>query len=98
MRIAVLSDIHSNLAALQAVRDDLPPIDEIWVLGDIVGYGPQPNEVIRALQQMGARSVWGVARRLLSGGDYPGLAELIGEFYGAVATSGTSPVSPDHLT
>jgi predicted phosphodiesterase len=59
MKIAVLSDIHSNLAALEAVRDDLQAVDEIWVLGDIVGYGPQPNEVIRALQQMGARSVLG---------------------------------------
>ncbi|TMB81161.1 MAG: metallophosphoesterase family protein, partial [Chloroflexi bacterium] len=32
MRIAVLSDIHSNLAALNAVRDDLPSVDEIWIL------------------------------------------------------------------
>lgn len=59
MRIAVLSDIHANLAALEAVRADLPSVDEIWVLGDIVGYGPQPNEVIAALQEMGARSVLG---------------------------------------
>jgi diadenosine tetraphosphatase ApaH/serine/threonine PP2A family protein phosphatase len=59
MRLAVLSDIHANLAALDAVRDDLPAVDEIWVLGDIVGYGPQPSEVIAALQEMGARSVMG---------------------------------------
>jgi predicted phosphodiesterase len=59
MRIAVLSDIHGNLAALEAVRADLPEVDEVWVLGDTVGYGPQPNEVIRALQEMGARSVLG---------------------------------------
>ncbi len=59
MRLAILSDIHSNLVALDAVRADLPEIDEVWVLGDIVGYGPQPNEVIAALQQMGARSVLG---------------------------------------
>ena len=59
MRLAVLSDIHANLAALDAVRSDLPDVDELWVLGDIVGYGPQPNEVIAALQQMGARSVMG---------------------------------------
>jgi diadenosine tetraphosphatase ApaH/serine/threonine PP2A family protein phosphatase len=59
MRLAVLSDIHSNLAALDAVRDDLPEVDEVWVLGDIVGYGPQPNEVIARLQEMGARSVMG---------------------------------------
>jgi predicted phosphodiesterase len=59
MRIAVLSDIHANLAALEAVASDLPPIDQVWVLGDIVGYGPQPNEVITTLQAMGARSVLG---------------------------------------
>ncbi len=59
MRIAVLSDIHSNLAALDAVRADLPEHDQVWVLGDIVGYGPQPNEVIRVLQELGARSVLG---------------------------------------
>ena len=59
MRIAVLSDIHSNLAALEAVASDLPAVDQVWVLGDIVGYGPQPNEVIATLQAMGARSVLG---------------------------------------
>ena len=59
MRLAVLSDIHANLAALDAVRDDIPDVDETWVLGDIVGYGPQPSEVIAALQEMGARSVMG---------------------------------------
>ncbi|MGH2428899.1 MAG: metallophosphoesterase family protein [Candidatus Limnocylindria bacterium] len=59
MRIAVLSDIHANLAALEAVANDLPVTDQVWVLGDIVGYGPQPNEVIAALQAMGARSVLG---------------------------------------
>jgi len=59
MRLAVLSDIHSNLAALEAVRGDMPAVDEVWVLGDVVGYGPQPNEVISALQAMGARTVLG---------------------------------------
>jgi predicted phosphodiesterase len=59
MRIAVLSDIHANLPALEAVVSDLPPVDQVWVLGDIVGYGPQPNEVIATLQAMGARSVLG---------------------------------------
>jgi predicted phosphodiesterase len=59
MRIAVLSDIHANLAALDAVAADCPPVDEVWVLGDTVGYGPQPNEVVAKLQSMGARSVLG---------------------------------------
>jgi len=52
MRIIVLSDIHSNLDALEAVAMDLPKCDELWCLGDIVGYGPQPNEVIERLQQL----------------------------------------------
>ena len=59
MRIAVLSDIHANLSALRAVVDDLPEVDEVWVLGDTVGYGPQPNEVVAQLQEMGARTVLG---------------------------------------
>jgi len=59
MRIAVLSDVHANLPALEAVRADLTDADQVWVLGDIVGYGPQPNEVIATLQEMGARSVLG---------------------------------------
>jgi predicted phosphodiesterase len=45
MRVAVISDIHANLHALEAVLaaiDDEAP-DEIWCLGDVVGYGPEPN-------------------------------------------------------
>jgi predicted phosphodiesterase len=62
MRLAVLSDIHANLAALDAVLADLdalPAVDELWVCGDIVGYGPQPNEVIERLRERGARAVMG---------------------------------------
>src|SRR4051812_46263581 len=46
MRIAVISDIHSNLHALDAVLTDVDAEapDEIWCLGDVVGYGPRPNE------------------------------------------------------
>ena len=46
MQIAVVSDIHSNLAALEAVLAaiDQEEPDEIWCLGDVVGYGPKPNE------------------------------------------------------
>jgi predicted phosphodiesterase len=46
MRVAVISDIHANLHALQAVlaEVDRDPPDELWCLGDVVGYGAQPNE------------------------------------------------------
>lgn len=62
MRLAVLSDIHSNLAALDAVLEDLdrqPSVAETWVCGDIVGYGPQPNEVIGRLVEGDMRAVMG---------------------------------------
>jgi predicted phosphodiesterase len=59
MRIAVLSDIHGNLPALEAVLADLRPYDAIWQLGDIVGYGPQPNEVVSLLAAEKARGVRG---------------------------------------
>jgi predicted phosphodiesterase len=59
MRLAVVSDIHSNLAALDAVLDDLPEVEQIWALGDIVGYGPQPNEVIARLRERDVRAVLG---------------------------------------
>ena len=49
MRIAVLSDIHGNLPALEAVLAALEPYDAVWQLGDVVGYGPQPNEVVARL-------------------------------------------------
>ena len=46
MRLALLSDIHSNLPALEAVLADLEGagVDEAWCLGDVVGYGAQPDE------------------------------------------------------
>jgi predicted phosphodiesterase len=52
MIIAVISDIHSNLTALEAVIDKLPKHDELFCLGDNVGYGPQPNEVVARLMHL----------------------------------------------
>lgn len=57
MRYAVFTDIHANLEALEAVLakiDELAqqePIDQLWFLGDLVGYGPNPNECIVALRK-----------------------------------------------
>jgi len=52
MRYAIIADIHSNLAAFQAVLDDIKTqeIDKIWCLGDIVGYGPDPHECMELLR------------------------------------------------
>jgi len=49
VRYAVVSDIHGNLPAFQTVLADARPFDAIWCLGDLVGYGPNPNECIELL-------------------------------------------------
>lgn len=54
MRILVISDIHANLPALQAVLANAPEHDAIWNLGDTVGYGSQPNECLDLLVEAGA--------------------------------------------
>ena len=52
MRILVLSDIHANYTALEAVVKDAGPIDEAWCLGDVVGYGPDPNACVEELREL----------------------------------------------
>ena len=59
MRIAVLSDIHANLPALDAVLADAGQVDAIWHLGDVVGYGPDPDGVVARLREVGAVGVRG---------------------------------------
>ncbi|HEV2123868.1 MAG TPA: metallophosphoesterase family protein [Chloroflexota bacterium] len=60
-RIAVLSDLHGQLVALQAVLDDLAAAgaEEIVVAGDMVNFGPCSREVVDALRERGAKMVRG---------------------------------------
>jgi diadenosine tetraphosphatase ApaH/serine/threonine PP2A family protein phosphatase len=59
MRIAVLSDIHANLPALDAVLTAAGDVDAVWQLGDVVGYGPDPDGVVDRLRSIGAIGVRG---------------------------------------
>jgi diadenosine tetraphosphatase ApaH/serine/threonine PP2A family protein phosphatase len=60
MRLLVLSDIHANLTAFEAVLADADgQWDGVWFLGDLVGYGPDPNEVIGRLQALDAVALSG---------------------------------------
>ncbi len=59
MRIAVISDVHSNLHALDAVLAHVGSVDALWHLGDIVGYGPDPDAVVERLAEAGAIGVRG---------------------------------------
>jgi len=54
MRYALIADIHANLTAFTAVLDDIKlkgGVEEIWCLGDVVGYGPDPHQCIELLRQ-----------------------------------------------
>jgi putative phosphoesterase len=52
MRIAVISDIHSNNDALTAVLETIDDYDALICLGDLVGYGAEPNEVVETIRMM----------------------------------------------
>ena len=54
MKIAVMSDIHGNLEALDAVLEDISSqrIEEIVCIGDLIGYGPNPEEVIQKIRRI----------------------------------------------
>lgn len=52
MQILVISDIHANLTAFEAVLADAKgQWDELWCLGDVIGYGPDPNECVALLRE-----------------------------------------------
>lgn len=58
MKVAVISDVHANLEALQAALRQIDA-DEVYCLGDLVDYGAQPNEVIRLIRERGAKCIMG---------------------------------------
>jgi diadenosine tetraphosphatase ApaH/serine/threonine PP2A family protein phosphatase len=69
VRVAVLSDIHGNLVALDAVLATVGSVDAVWHLGDVVGYGPDPDGVVERLAGLGAVGVAGNHDLAAVGGD-----------------------------
>jgi predicted phosphodiesterase len=62
MKSAILSDVHANLAALEAVLKDISGkggVDEYWSLGDIVDYGPEPHQCLELMRQIETLAVTG---------------------------------------
>jgi len=68
MTVALLSDVHANLVALEAVLRVLPPVEAIWVMGDTVGYGPDPADTLALLRERGALIVTGNHDRAVATG------------------------------
>jgi predicted phosphodiesterase len=52
MRVLVISDIHANYTALETVLKEAGEADETWCLGDLVGYGPDPNAVVEQVREL----------------------------------------------
>lgn len=85
MRSAILADIHSNATALMAVLEDIDRrggADELWLLGDIVGYGPDPHRCFEILRRFKCVGVSGnhdlaVLERLSVSSFDPDAAEAI---------------------
>ncbi len=61
MRVAVITDIHANLPALEAALGaiDAMGVDAVYCGGDLVGYGPHPNEVCRLIERRGIPTIHG---------------------------------------
>jgi predicted phosphodiesterase len=75
VRYAIVSDIHANMDALEAVFADAGQVDEVWCLGDIVDMGPQPNECLEILRERGAVCIFGNHEKWVSGDRPPRLRE-----------------------
>jgi len=69
VRVGLLSDIHANLVALEAVLGALGKVDALWVTGDTVGYGPDPSETLALLRDRNALLVQGNHDRAVATGE-----------------------------
>jgi putative phosphoesterase len=59
MKVGLISDVHGNRVALEAVLDEMPPIDELLCAGDVVGYNPWPGECVDELREREVPTVMG---------------------------------------
>ena len=64
MQVAVISDVHGNVQALEAVLEaiDAVQVDEIWCLGDVVGYGADPVRCMEIVDERAAVCLAGKPR------------------------------------
>jgi diadenosine tetraphosphatase ApaH/serine/threonine PP2A family protein phosphatase len=96
MRIAIISDVHSNLAALEATLHNIASLrtDAICCLGDIVGYGPFPNECVALVRKNCTAVVKGNHDSGLLGQTPPTDFNTLGQ---RALTWAAGVIEPDHL-
>jgi len=94
LRILLLSDIHSNLEALEACLASAPTCDAVVNLGDIVGYGASPNEVTNRVRELGGTFVRGNHDKVVAGIDS---VETFNPIAGVAALWNREQLAADHL-
>jgi len=95
MRILLLSDIHSNLEALEACLAAAPQHDRVFNLGDVVGYGASPNEVTASVRSLGEVFVRGNHDKAVAGIDN---VESFNPVAGLAALWNRDHLEPEHTT
>jgi len=76
MEIGVISDIHGNIVALDAVLADMPDVDELVCAGDVVGYNPWPGECVDSIQDADVPTIEGNHDRAVVTGQCPGFNDM----------------------
>ena len=59
MKVGLIADVHANLPALEAVLDDMPPVDDVVCAGDVVGYNPWPAACLDRVREVASVTVQG---------------------------------------
>jgi predicted phosphodiesterase len=95
MRVLVLSDIHGNLAALEAVAST--SYEAVVCLGDLVGYGPNPGPVVRWVRENATLTLQGNHDRALADGVAPGCRAQFEWLARATFSLGQQQLSPEEL-
>jgi len=76
MEIGVISDVHGNIVALDAVLEDMPDVDKLVCAGDVVGYNPWPGECLDTIRDADVTTIEGNHDRAVVTGQYPGFNDM----------------------
>ena len=97
--VGVVSDLHGNRVALDAVLSDMPDVDALLCAGDVVGYNPWPGECVEWVRERGVPTVMGNHDRAVATGDtswFNSMAAAGRSFRPSRSTG--SPASPTSAT
>ena len=76
MQLGVISDVHANIVAFDAVLSDMPEVDLVVCAGDVVGYNPWPGECVDRIRDSSIPTIMGNHDRAVVTGEYPGFNDM----------------------